>query len=46
MILDDMPPEDQLISAAEEYLNKDSNTEESVLPEHRAYYITAEGRVV
>ena len=33
MSLDDLPPEDQVISAAEEYLIKDSNTEESVLPE-------------
>ena len=28
-----MPPEDQVISAAEEYLIKGSNTKESVLPE-------------
>ena len=37
MILDDMPPEDQTISAAEEYLIKDSSTEESVLSENRAF---------
>ena len=37
MILDDMPPKDQIVSAAEEYLIKDSNTEESFLSEHRAF---------
>ena len=37
MIFDDMPPGDQIISAAEEYFIKDSNTEESVLSEHQAF---------
>lgn len=31
--LDDLPPEGEIISAAEEYLIKNSNTEKSVLPE-------------